>query len=92
MPDAFHNIAAAFILSSALAFGAAFPALGADDSYDLHVIIPLTGGGAFLGRRTKIACEAAAPRTAACSSSWKVPARTRCRPVAARAGVAGSSG
>jgi branched-chain amino acid transport system substrate-binding protein len=37
---------------AALAFTAtvaAAPALAADDSYDLHVIIPLTGGGAFLG-------------------------------------------
>ena len=38
---------------AALALIAAFaaaPALAADDSYDLHVIIPLTGGGAFLGK------------------------------------------
>jgi branched-chain amino acid transport system substrate-binding protein len=38
---------------AALALTAAFaaaPALAADDSYDLNVIIPLTGGGAFLGK------------------------------------------
>ena len=38
---------------AALAFTTAFvaaPVLAADDSYDLHVIIPLTGGGAFLGK------------------------------------------
>ena len=45
-----NNAAAAFILSAALAFGAAFPALGAETPYDINVIIPLTGGGAFLGK------------------------------------------
>ena len=37
---------AALALSTALAA----PALAADDTYDLHIIIPLTGGGAFLGK------------------------------------------
>jgi branched-chain amino acid transport system substrate-binding protein len=35
---------------TAVAAVAASPALAADDSYDLNVIIPLTGGGAFLGK------------------------------------------
>jgi len=38
---------------AALALTAAFaaaPALAADDTYDINVIIPLTGGGAFLGK------------------------------------------
>lgn len=58
--ERFHNIAAAVVLSSALAFGAAFPALGADDTYDLHVIIPLTGGGAFLGKAEQQSLQVAA--------------------------------
>lgn len=33
-----------------LAAFAASPALAADDTYDMNVIIPLTGGGAFLGK------------------------------------------
>ena len=46
---------------AALAFWialAASPALAADDTYDLHVIIPLTGGGAFLGKAEQAASEA----------------------------------
>ena len=38
---------AALALTAAIA---AAPALAAEDSYDLNVIIPLTGGGAFLGK------------------------------------------
>ena len=32
------------------AFAASSPALAADDTYDLNIVIPLTGGGAFLGK------------------------------------------
>lgn len=39
-----RGLAAALLLSVLAA-----PAPAADDTYDLHVIIPLTGGGAFLG-------------------------------------------
>lgn len=47
---------AAFALS--LAFVAA-PARAADDTYDIHVIIPLTGGGAFLGKSEQEAIKVA---------------------------------
>jgi len=48
---------------AALAFTAAFaatPALAADGSYDMNVIIPLTGGGAFLGKAEQQALNLAA--------------------------------
>lgn len=48
---------------AAIAVSAAFaaaPALAADDTYDLHVIIPLTGGGAFLGKAEQDALKVAA--------------------------------
>jgi branched-chain amino acid transport system substrate-binding protein len=44
-------------LTTALAAG---PALAADDTYDLNVIIPLTGGGAFLGKAEQQALNLAA--------------------------------
>jgi branched-chain amino acid transport system substrate-binding protein len=37
-------------LTSSVALFVAVPAFAADDTYDIHVIIPLTGGGAFLGK------------------------------------------
>jgi branched-chain amino acid transport system substrate-binding protein len=46
------------ILGLALAF-AVPPAFAADDTYDLHVIIPLTGGGAFLGKAEQDAIKVA---------------------------------
>jgi branched-chain amino acid transport system substrate-binding protein len=48
---------------AALAFTAALvaaPVLAADDSYDMHVVIPLTGGGAFLGKAENQALGVAA--------------------------------
>lgn len=39
---------------------AASPALAADDSYDMNVVIPLTGGGAFLGKAENQALGVAA--------------------------------
>ncbi|HEY1504303.1 MAG TPA: ABC transporter substrate-binding protein [Stellaceae bacterium] len=48
---------------AALAFTTAFaaaPALAADDTYDINVIIPLTGGGAFLGKAEQQALDLAA--------------------------------
>jgi ABC-type branched-subunit amino acid transport system substrate-binding protein len=36
--------------AAALLSVVATPAPAAEDTYDLHVIIPLTGGGAFLGK------------------------------------------
>ncbi|HXE29657.1 MAG TPA: ABC transporter substrate-binding protein [Stellaceae bacterium] len=48
---------------AALAFTAALaaaPALAADDTYDINVIIPLTGGGAFLGKAEQQALNLAA--------------------------------
>jgi branched-chain amino acid transport system substrate-binding protein len=38
----------------------AAPAFAADDTYDIHVIIPLTGGGAFLGKAEQQAIGVAA--------------------------------
>ena len=48
---------AALVLTAAFA---AAPALAADDNYDLNVIIPLTGGGAFLGKAENQALGVAA--------------------------------
>ncbi len=48
---------AAFAVSLALA---AAPALAADDTYDMHIVIPLTGGGAFLGKAEQDAINVAA--------------------------------
>ncbi len=48
---------AALALTTALV---AAPALVADDTYDIHVIIPLTGGGAFLGKAEQQALDLAA--------------------------------
>ena len=48
---------AALVLTAAFATA---PALAADDSYDLNVIIPLTGGGAFLGKAENQALGVAA--------------------------------
>src|SRR6478672_11785251 len=48
---------------AALAFTTAFaaaPALAADDTYEINVIIPLTGGGAFLGKAEQQALDLAA--------------------------------
>lgn len=53
-----RRAAAALALSTALV---AAPALAADDAYDLHVIVPLTGGGAFLGMAERDAMKIAAP-------------------------------
>ncbi len=55
----FQNFCARLLLSAAFALGAAFPALGAATPYDLHVIIPLTGGGAFLGKAEQDAIKVA---------------------------------
>lgn len=49
--------AAALVFVAALA---ASPALAADDTYDMNVIIPLTGGGAFLGKAENQALGVAA--------------------------------
>ena len=48
---------AALVLTTAFA---AAPAFAADDSYDMNVIIPLTGGGAFLGKAENQALGVAA--------------------------------
>ncbi len=48
---------AALVLTTAFATA---PALAADDSYDMNVIIPLTGGGAFLGKAENQALGVAA--------------------------------
>lgn len=53
-----HNAAAALVLASALASGA-MPARAAEAPYDLNVVIPLTGGGAFLGKAEQQAIEVA---------------------------------
>jgi branched-chain amino acid transport system substrate-binding protein len=47
---------AALALTTALV---AAPALAADGTYDMHVIIPLTGGGAFLGKAEQQALDLA---------------------------------
>jgi branched-chain amino acid transport system substrate-binding protein len=52
------TIAAAFVLSAALA-AAATPARAAEAPYDLNVVIPLTGNGAFLGKAEQQAIEVA---------------------------------
>ncbi len=54
-----RGLAAASILSGALAFGAAPQASAAETPYDMNVILPLTGGGAFLGKAEQVALRAA---------------------------------
>jgi branched-chain amino acid transport system substrate-binding protein len=46
--------------AAALLSALAAPAPAADDAYDLHVIIPLTGGGAFLGKAEQDSIQVAA--------------------------------
>jgi branched-chain amino acid transport system substrate-binding protein len=50
-------IVAALALTGALS---ALPAVAADDTYDMNVIVPLTGGGAFLGKAEQHAIGVAA--------------------------------
>src|SRR5579862_4486284 len=57
MWDILRRFMAAVVL--ALSFAASI-ARAADDTYDLHVIIPLTGGGAFLGKAEQDAIKVAA--------------------------------